>query len=1030
MRFVTKAVCASAARRLLAGASFAALALGATPALAQDADAASANGTAAPPQAEQGIVVTGTRITVPAGMESPVPVTEVQAEQLEAMDPSSLINSLGQLPQFFGNTTPNNSNFFTRGGTGNLNLRGLGPNRTLTLLNGRRMPASSAFGGVDINVFPKAMIKSIETVTGGASAAYGTDAVAGVVNFILDTDYTGIEADVQGGVTDRGDGENYTASLSFGTKLGDRGHLLLSGEIAEMNGIHSYKGRDWYRSWGSILDSSNTWRFYPDMHSMATSFNGIISAPGTPINGMQFDSSGNLSPFTPGAQTQGAVGTFGARTAGGDGDDINSQGTTVWPDTDRYSLFAYADYEVSSGIKLFGQYIRGHNHQFQYQSPQATFSGVPSTLTIYQDNAYLPASLRQQMIDNNIASFALRRTGALDDIGGEYYEDWTTQDVGTIGFDAEIKSDGFLSGWKINGYGQYGRSKRIWDQYGLRVDRIFAAVDAVDDGNGNVVCRISLYGNAFPGCQPLNLFGEGNASPGAIDYVLGNDPGVHVDTPLYFAGSGFADGITDSYDATKAKRNITTYKQKLAEVSANGTVFDNWAGPVSLAFGASYRSESVYQISRDTANPTGNLDSFHPVLCDGAVPGYRMSSSDCTNTVGFQFSKVPNIQGETKVEEAFAETLFPLISNGSWIDSASLNGAGRWAHYSGAGDVWSYKVGLDAGFFDTVRLRGTYSRDVRAGNLSERFNQTGGIASNLDDPRTPNVIEALQATLVSGGNPAIKPEKADTFTAGAVFQPHFIPGFSASVDWYQVHIKDAISTVGAQQVLNRCFLENAQEFCNLIVLDPNSGAILLVGDQNVNVARSAVEGVDAELDYRAPVKIFGGDEAISLRAFATWLITRSETNSTGVTTDYAGQTGFRQSDQIAFPYPKFKANADVTYTNGPFSLFVQGRYIGSGQEDPNMEEGEGTPTSPGVTAVTRIADNHVNSAFYVDLRLSYDFDIAGSNVELWGSVTNLFDKDPPVTPAYVGLGGTAVQVNTGLFDVLGRRYTIGLKVKI
>ena len=196
MRFVTKAVRASAARRLLAGASFAALALGATPALAQDADDASANGTTAPPQAEQGIVVTGTRITVPAGMESPVPVTEVQAEQLEAMDPSSLINSLGQLPQFFGNTTPNNSNFFTRGGTGNLNLRGLGPNRTLTLLNGRRMPASSAFGGVDINVFPKAMIKSIETVTGGASAAYGTDAVAGVVNFILDTDYTGIEADV------------------------------------------------------------------------------------------------------------------------------------------------------------------------------------------------------------------------------------------------------------------------------------------------------------------------------------------------------------------------------------------------------------------------------------------------------------------------------------------------------------------------------------------------------------------------------------------------------------------------------------------------------------------------------------------------------------------------------------------------------------------------------------------------------------------------------------------------------------------
>src|SRR5688500_3044209 len=221
-------------RALASGISALVLATTSSAALAQD-DAApepDADG-------EPTITVTGSRLFV-TGMDTPVPVTAVPAEELEAMDPSSLIASVSQLPQLYGNQTPNNSAFFTRSGTGTLNLRGLGVNRTLTLLNGRRFPSSSAFGGVDINVFPEAMIKGIETTTGGASAAYGTDAVAGVTNFLIDTDFEGLEISLQGGMTSRKDNESWDAEIAWGTKLGDRGHLLLSAAMAETQGIHNY----------------------------------------------------------------------------------------------------------------------------------------------------------------------------------------------------------------------------------------------------------------------------------------------------------------------------------------------------------------------------------------------------------------------------------------------------------------------------------------------------------------------------------------------------------------------------------------------------------------------------------------------------------------------------------------------------------------------------------------------------------------------------------------------------------------------
>jgi iron complex outermembrane receptor protein len=1030
-------------RRICCGVSAAALVAYAAPGLAQDqTPPADSEQSAESSSGEKAIVVTGSRVRTD-GMQAPVPLTVVSAEEIEALSPGALISGVSQLPQFYGNQTPNSGAFFTRSGYGSLNMRGLGVNRTLTLLNGRRMPSTSAFGGVDINLFPEAMLSSVETTTGGASAAYGSDAVAGVVNFILDTDYTGLEVSAQGGITDRGDGENYELSAAYGTAFaGGRGHFMVSGEYYDQQGIHNYEGRDWYEGWGSYGagTEANPFKFAPNMISNNATLDGLISSSNPAINGWRFNSDGSVGPGVTGSITQGAVGTPGARMAGtgipdsATYDDNGTEVFTLYPDLDRYSVFAYADFDVSDNLTVFAQYLHGRTSIFQYNDPRGAF-GVPQTaLTIFSGNPFLPSNLQDAMTANNIASFSLRRVGSIEDVGQMYLDDTTTQHVGTAGFNFEVPGDGFFGGWNVDGYYQYGHSLRRWEQLGLRVDRIFAAVDAVRDGDGNIVCNVSTTASgaaAFPGCQPLNLFGRGNASPDAVDYVVGFEPGEQISTTLFYPATGLATEPY-SYTTSEEKVNLTTFSQHFAEISFAGDIVDLWgAGAVAGAFGGSYRKDEIFQRVQDVTNPTSNHVSGRPVRCNTPSMNLRgVNPGDCGNTVGNQFSKVSNIRGQAEVWEAFGELLVPLYDSEDL--SAVANGAVRWANYQGSGTIWAYKGGLEIGFAgEQLRLRGTYSRDVRAANLSERFDRTGGFA-NITDPRNltdgdpSNDTTTYGVTTASGGNPAVKPEEADTWTAGVVLRPDFLPGFSASVDYYNIEIAGAISTVGTQSVVNRCFQDGAQEFCDLITLadgstaTPASTASLIgsiVGDLFVNVAAANVEGVDAEASYNSALDIFGGgDESVGLRVLASWLLKRSDTTSTGVVNDFTGSLG-------VLPYADFKATASLTYRNGGFSGLVQARYTDDGFVNSCGE--------PGMCG-TRVyyEDNHVPAVTYVDLRFAYDFDIGGSGLEISANVSNLFDEDPPITPSYVGLSEHALQHNSAVYDVLGRRYTVGLKFRM
>jgi outer membrane receptor protein involved in Fe transport len=1025
----------------------------AAPVLAQDAPAG---------EVSEAIVVTGSRLQLSPGMSTPVPVTAVQAEELKAMAPNTLVEGLSALPQFYGNTTQQANAFFGSGSAGGLNLRGLGVNRTLVLLNGRRMISATAFGGVDISNFPEALIRNVETITGGASAAYGTDAVAGVTNFILNTKFEGFKAGAQWGQTTRNDGSNFQLSGTWGMKLGDRGHVIVSGEYFQQQGIHSFQGRDWYQSWGTLADASGILRYAPNVVSTNASFDGIISVPVTsPLYGYAFNSAGSASKFTlapagdvsyiSGA-TPAIIGGGGAarqsiRTSGS-GDDIGSGDiNSLQPDFERSSFFAYGDYAATDNLTFFAQYIRGTKNTSSYNTPRGSLIGGPSFPVIFADNAYLPDNIRQIMTTNNIASFPFRRMGHISDLGADYkIWDETVLNSATVGYTWDISNEsGMFDGWQVESYYQYGDSKRTAYQNGLRVDRIYAALDAVKDSSGNIVCRVSTFAAgaaAFPGCQPINLFGRGKASPQALDYVLGFESGQTITTPLFFANGGYT-GETDTYVTGPVKLNIMNMKQHIAELSVNGELFKGWGpGPITVAFGGGYRKETIHQIVRDPANRpsdhtlgTGRTQFPCPTAAQQTAWGLRgvpgATQGDCANTVFTQFSKVSNIAGSITVKEAFGEILVPLLADLPLIENLSFNGSARWAEYTGSGSIWAYKGGANWTIGAGLRMRGTYSRDVRAANLSERFDVTGGAATVNDpmfkDSANPNGI-STSITRFSGGNPSVRPELADTLTAGAIYQPEFFPGFSVSLDWYQIKIKDAIGQVGTQNVVNRCF-EGETQYCSLVTRD-SANKIILVGDVFVNINQSKVEGVDLEASYRTSLSLFGGGaESISGRAFASWLLERSETGFTGVKTDRAGQTGIEAATGAAFPYADFKFTSNVTYRNGPLSIFSQTRFIGSGVNQNNIPLTSATAPTPN-TPIVSARDNKVPAVAYVDVRIGYTFQVGGKDLELFANVTNLLDKDPPVTPYWGTFGNNAVQANGGLFDILGRRFVMGAKVSL
>ena len=1000
-------VCVTVARKSLCAVAVS-LALAGT-ALAQDAG-----------ELEE-VMVTGSRIRA-TGFSTPTPVTAVTSDELEFMAPGNLIESVTQLPIFFNNTTQDNpGGFFGTPGSGSLNIRGLNTNRTLTLLNGRRMTPSNRIGAVDINSFPEVLIERVEVVTGGASAAYGTDAVAGVANFILDTDFDGLKTHVQGGDSSANSRGTWEVGAAFGTDIGERGHLIVSGEAYEQDGVHGYTSQSWYRGWGQVRDTSVPGSrldlVVPDVVSTQGSQNGIINAPGSAINAYEFQPNGTAVPFVFGSPAGGGAHSI---TNGGSGTTNGTERATLSPEADRSNIFLYFDYDLDNGTNLYAQVTRGQNTSLS-NNLGGVFTGASNGLTVYSGNPFLPANIQAALDDpayprlcdngtpadpsDDVACFSFQRFGSgLDLANGAAQETRNSNTALTLGFEKDISADGMLNGWQLRGYVQAGRAEhRGYHKNGIRIDRLPAALDAVDDGSGNIVCYAALQDPAnWSDCVPVNLFGAGNASAAAIEYLTGLDAGTVVsNAPVFFSDSGYSLGTRISYVSGEAKVTETDYDQDLIDFSLDGQIAEGWAGPILAGFGVHYREESIVQIAIDHTNPSGDFASrpaqFDPAIVRGVGTG--MSE----RTTAIQFASVPNLNGGYSVKEAFAEFLIPLVTDKPAFDSLSTSLAWRWADYEGSGSIIAWKGGLDWQINDLVRARTTVSRDVRAATLAERLDRTGGI-TNIED-RAFGAGARFDTSLASGGNPNLNPEEADTVTVGLVFQPPGLSGFQASIDWYDIDISGAVGQLGIQALVDECFDNPASATCALVHRDPNTNVITLVENVFVNIDAARATGIDFELAYRADV----GPGSLGWRFLGTRLEENSITNFGAAKVDFAGDVGVQE-------FPDFKFTTSLTYSQGSVTAFLQARYIDSGLYDARDIEG------------VTISDNSVDSVLYTDARVSFGRDLSsGSRWEVFGSVTNLFDVEPPVVPGFSSFTGQSSQANAAIHDILGRRYTIGFK---
>ncbi len=951
------------------------------------------------------ITVTGSRIQRVSGMETPTPVTAIALSNLADMNPRQLVEGLSQLPQFLNNQRPQTTGGLTTGGS-NLNLRGAGSSRTLVLLNGRRMPSGNRYGVVNVSALPQAAISNVEIVTGGASAAYGTDAVAGVVNFVLNTEFEGFTANVQAGTTSRRDGDNYGASATYGTAIGDRSHLLLSADWFDQDIIPSLdalKSRPWFlqRAWvpnptpgGPTFITRNFVR----QTNMAAG--GIINQPGSALDKLEFVRSGDrivTQPlkFSGVGILNGGCNCFAEaerdKSWGMDADNAVQQANY------RHSLFGYYDFDVNENLKLYAQGIYGFAGVRGPWFNSVVLTG-PWQATIFRENPFLPQNVRDIMVAENRNTINMGYSGLAprdrDTPLGSYNVEQNDEVYsGTLGFDYDF-ADGFLEGWNLNAYAQYSESgQEMIFRGGMIMGRLPLALDVVTHPTtGSPVCRAALVNpGTFGNCVPVNLFGGvESVSPQAASYLLDEKTVVASDS-----------------------------EQSVAEVVLNGEVYEGiGAGPVMLAVGASYRKDELRQWKHDLRDEfvylngvnTGfrglipeNLPNGMPGVRAGSVPPGFTGNASLSNVLFTGSYQTPDtvLAGGFSVKEGFGELEVPLIADRPLVEALDLNMAYRYAEYTGSGGIDSWKYGLSWRLTDEFRVRATRSRDVRAANIRERFDATAG-GANVNDPVFNNAVIGTASR--TGGNPLVEPEKADTVTIGFVWQPTgMLDGLALSADWFDIDVKDALGQLTFQNIVNGCF-QGAADLCQYVHRDPSTRQITRVDSLFINLSQQVLTGIDVELNYQREVDLFGGGETLGFRFYASQV--RENYN----------QLPGAPRDNIGLEQPEWRLLPALTYSRGPFRAFLQGRFFDSRTLNRLWREG------------VNIDDNSVPSVTYADLNLSYEMEVGEQTYRLFLNATNLFDRAPPQTPGNPGFVGGTAGPNAGLYDTVGRTYTIGANI--
>ena len=923
--------------------------------------------TAQAPAIEE-VVVTGSRI-VRDGYEAPTPVTVVGTEQLEQAAKPNVFDAVAAMPAFAGNTNITSSNVNITVGTGGqstLNLRRMGPNRTLVLLDGRRFPDTFATGGTDAKLFPDLLISRVDVVTGGASAVYGSDAVAGVVNFILDTDFVGVKGNVMTGVTGRGDHRQYKVGIAGGTTFGEgRGHFVVAADYGYQQDMDG-NARDWNQqgffyfanpAYATVANAAtgvsptNPQLIIRNRVGLWSSNAGGVIASG-PLKGIAFGPGGQPYNYNFGELTSGSYNIGGGwQTATMQGQNSLSAGVI-----DKH-LFTNVSYEVTDDIKVFAQY----NFGTVSSTNKVANTYYLGNFAISTQNPFIPASVAAQAAALKLTSFNIGKQ--LADLGEFAGANNRNSFVYTLGANGGI--DAFDTRWKWDFYVQRGLMKLDNNSpYQSQLQRVLNAADAVRAPNGSIVCRIALT-NANTGCVPYNMFGTDSNSQAAKDYVTGAYLGQHP-------------------------HNSQQYGETSTAFTISGEPFSNWAGPVSLAASGEWRRKSI----------VGNAD---PV---GFAKGYFS-----TNYTTWPYAAFSAAEGSL-------ETVVPLAKDTAWARSLDFNGAVRLTSYNISGTVVTWKAGATYNPIDDLRFRVTQSRDIRAPNLNDLFAPGVLGHGSITDPFKGNITAPYNSA--SLGNTALKPEKADTTGLGVVYQPSWFQGFSTSLDYYDIRLKGAISSPNATTIMTQCFA-GVTIYCPYIIRDA-AGVLQEIQTKPVNAATLWVRGFDIEASYRTPLNaiVDSWDGNLSVRLVATRNLSYKQQDvalsiSTGSINDNA---------------PPWNGSLNISYSNDPIRISFNEQYVSGGKMYRDMIEcAAGTCPVPIPAGVQTIEKNQIGAYYKTDMSIAYSLYKEGpSNAELYFNIDNLFDRDPPAVAQTGNAYGP--MTNASLFDVYGRSFRLGVRFRM
>ncbi|HEY0940134.1 MAG TPA: TonB-dependent receptor [Steroidobacter sp.] len=874
-------------RKTLITATVLAADLGATAVLAQDAPLDNSVLTE--------IIVTGTR-AARDGYQAPSPTNVISAVVLDNQGATGLGEILEQTGMVKGTRNPNsNATNTSSPGQWTADLRGLGGQRTLVLIDSSRVvpfaPASnlSVPTTTDLNLIPTMMIERVETVTGGASAQYGSDAVSGVVNILLRREFDGVRVRAQTGISEEGDAEEKRIGVLGGWNSSDgRAHVVFSADYIDNEGVGDIYSRDWGRRETMIVSTpgtpSLTWA--NNVHS-ALGDGGIINVGRNATNtanmpfsltGQTFNPDGSIRPFQYGYPL--SPGATSSTMIGGEGGSL-MKGVALVPAVERFASFARLGYDISDN--LHGYATLGYS-----ESTGVLVAGQPrwtsTQLFIRAENAFLPDVVRDAMIAEGVGGFRMTRLG--NDIGNNLYEVENKSPRFSAGLEGS-----FAGGWDWDAHVSYGRNDYRTDSKNNPIIANLAfALDAVRDANGNIVCAATIPGHprfnpAAAGCSPLNLFGEGNTSAEARDYIQGN-PYAEV-----------------------------VYKQKTFGANLSGELFSTWAGPIAVATGVEYRDEE----EEATADPIG------------AAGGY------------FSANYSP-WSGDFDVAEGYVEAIVPLARGARFAEHVDLNLAYRYADYSTVGGMDAWKTGLVWEPFDFLRFRVSQSRDIRAPALNELYAPGAAVTNNITminindfGDASPNARNYVIPQRTAGGNINVEAEEGDTRTIGFVFSPNYGPltGFNLSVDYYDIELDKAITNLSGANIGNMC-ISGVRSFCDLFTFN-DDGDPTELNAGSINLGSFQQKGYDVQLDYSLPL----GSGTWSIGLTGTF-VTESvvDTGLPGAKpVDRAGEHGAANFAAV----PDFRGNLMTGFRTQKWSASVQAVYVSSGKLD-NLYNTPGNPT--------------------------------------------------------------------------------------